>query len=170
LLAQNLPNEDDLDYTEGQVSANFKVSVWQTAIARIWFDMKSARCVHYHRKVLATLDKLPETAGAFCVGFTEIGSPVAFFSRQCLVAPGPCETRRVGGFFQYQDGREFARSHCVERDRFLMSYSRLSECALSIIGRKEYTLEDIKKQTELSSIQDQLETFFGLPVHYYAFD
>lgn len=135
-----------------------------------WFDMKSARCVHYHRKVLATLEKLPETAGAFCVGFTEVGSQMAFFSRPCLVSPGPCEARSVGGFFQYQDDGSFARAHCVDRDRFLGSYSRLSAQALSVIGRKKYTLDEIKSGMESVSFQYELDTYFDLRSYYYAFD
>ena len=135
-----------------------------------WFDMKSARCVPYHRKVLATLEKLPETVGAFCVGFTEVGSSMAFLSRQCWVSPGAYESRCVGGMFQRQEDGQFAGAHSVDRDRFLNNYSRLSSQALGSIGHKKYTLEEIKAGMHSTFVQCALDVCLGLPAKYYAFD
>ena len=120
-----------------------------------WFDLKSARCVAFHKKVLATIGKMPRSDGAFAVGFLEIGSPITFISKP--VACGPMRQNQVNrclGGWIWEDNNRFKGSHVIDRKEFIAEYTGFRAEALERIGNVKYEIDEIKKTAHNTSISD----------------
>lgn len=149
--AQNLPPSPDFVCVENG--------------ERRWFDLKTSRCSQSHRYVLGSIRRM-EGSGFFSVGFLEVGSALAYFSRLIDVERsrnnGAISLLEQGWSLSDLDGRLGRPDYNIPKQIFVDRYTSLDKEALRFISSVQYPKEEIRKRARERDLRQYMHETFNV--------